>query len=103
MQVRWNPDAKIRLSEIYLYYKEQFGVVTAQKVKNSIKACVTKLKLNPFLGKIEPDFVTLTHTYRSLVEHKNHKIIYYVEDEVLYIVDIWPCNMNPRKIQSHLK
>jgi len=32
--------------------------------------------------------------FRAFVEHKNHKIIYYIENNTVYIADIWACNMD---------
>jgi hypothetical protein len=32
--------------------------------------------------------------FRSFVEHKNHRIIYYIEGDTVYIADIWACRMS---------
>ena len=41
--------------------------------------------------------------YRSFVEHRNHKIIYYVEKNTVYIADIWPNSQNPENMNERLR
>lgn len=56
------------------------GIRAADKFINSILDTVNLLALNPNMGQpIELNTETCKRNYRSFVEHKNHKIIYYVE------------------------
>ena len=55
------------------------GIRAADKFINSILDTVNLLALNPNMGQpIELNTETCKRNYRSFVEHKNHKIIYYV-------------------------
>ena len=41
-----------------------------------------RLSVFPRLGKIEPALRGLKREYRSLVVHKNYKVIYYIDDDM---------------------
>lgn len=99
----WSPLAKEQIADIFFYYKFEFGISTARKVKKAIQDCGKKLKRNPYIGRIEPEAAGRSHIYYSYVEHPNHKIIYYMEDETLYIADIWPCLMNTDNLKRRLE
>ena len=79
------------------------GLSAATKFVEGINNVVTLLELNPYMGKEEPEIKTSRKPYRSFVEHKNHKIIYYIEKNTLYIADIWPNSQNPEEISNGLK
>lgn len=98
----WSPLAKEQIADIFYYYKCEFGISTARKVKKAIQDCGKKLKLNPFMGCIESEVVGRSHVYYSYVEHQNHKIVYYMEDDTLYIADIWPCLMSTDNLRRRL-
>ncbi len=34
--------------------------------------------------------------YRNLVVHQNYKLVYYVEGNTIYIVDLWDTRREPR-------
>ena len=71
----WSPLAKEQIADIFYYYKQEFGVLTARKVKKAIQDCGKKLKLNPYMGRIETEAAGRSHIYYSYVEHKNHKLV----------------------------
>lgn len=74
----------------------------SEKLDSTFKAYSRLLSAHPLLGHREP---LLTHiagiTYRSILVHRNYKLIYRVEpedseeaDRVL-IIDVWDTRMNP--------
>lgn len=99
----WSPLAKEQITDIFYYYKQEFGISTARKVKKAIQDCAKKIKQNPYMGRPELEAVGLSHVYYSYVEHKNHKIVYYMENETLYIADIWPCLMETGNLTQRLE
>ena len=68
-----------------------------------INDVVAVLEQNPYMGKEEPELKAYKKNYRSFVEHRNHKIIYYVEKDTVYIADIWPNSQNPENMNERLK
>lgn len=99
----WSPLAKEQIADIFYYYKQEFGILTARKVKKAIQDCGVKLKRNPTIGRVETEAEGRSHVYYSYVEHKNHKIVYYVEGDTLYIADIWPCLMDTENLKRRLE
>lgn len=79
------------------------GNLAANKFITGINDAVSLLISNPYMGKIDPEIDTNRRTYRSFVEHKNHKIIYYIEKRTIHIVDIWPNSQNPNDISKRFK
>lgn len=57
----------------------------------------------PELGRIEPLLQDRSKSYRSLVATKYNKIIYYVDDDKIYIVDFWDTRREPKAQVSRLK
>ncbi len=52
---------------------------------------------------IELNTETCKRNYRSFVEHKNHKIIYYVEKKTICIANIWSNSQNPEDFNEQLR
>lgn len=79
------------------------GNFAAEKFINGINDAVGLLSSNPYMGPVDEVLSTSKRTYHSFVEHKNHKIIYYIKKDTVYIADIWPNNQNPLNISKRLK
>ena len=79
------------------------GLSAANKFVQGINDVVVLLEQNPHLGKEEPELKAYKRNYRSFVEHRNHKIIYYIEKDTINIADIWPNSQNPKDIDKRLK
>lgn len=79
------------------------GNKAADKFSFGIIDTVDLLASNPNMGKLEPSRTGCKKEYRSFVEHKNHKIIYYVDKGTIYIADIWPNSQNPDDLNKRLK
>ena len=59
------------------------GLSAANKFVQGINDVVVLLEQNPHLGKEEPELKAYKRNYRSFVEHRNHKIIYYTSNPQL--------------------
>jgi len=90
--VLWKPRAISQLKKQANWYAENMGNAAADKFWNGIIAAGDLLSANPYLGKIEPILKDSKHNYRSLIQHKEYKIIYFIEkDQQIQIVAIWRC------------
>ena len=94
MELIWSKEAQFQLSQIYFYYKKHFNSKVANNVKLSIYDAVKLLKTYPNVGSVCEKQWDDSIEFRAFVEHKNHKIIYYIENNTVYIADIWACNMD---------
>ncbi|WP_298548435.1 type II toxin-antitoxin system RelE/ParE family toxin [uncultured Parabacteroides sp.] len=103
MKTHWKRKALAKYKSITLWYKKKMGFSAASKFVQGINDVVALLEQNPYMGKEEPELKAYKKNYRSFVEHRNHKIIYYVEKDTIYIADIWPNSQNPEDIDKRLK
>ena len=92
VKVYWKPRAISHLKKQAEWYAENMGVAAAEKFWTGMIAAGDLLSTNPHLGKNEPLLSNSRRSYRSLVQHKDYKIIYFIEDkEHIQIVSIWHC------------
>ena len=100
MEIIWHPFASNDFDQIIYYYRDTFGVKTAQKVRDTLHHV---LCLHPFLGFCETCLSDVDQlSYRSLVSG-HIKIIYTVHDKYIYIHMLWDCRRNPKQLQSEIK
>lgn len=103
MKAQWKRKALARYKSITLWYRKNMGLSAAAKFVEGINNVVTLLELNPNMGKEETEIKTHRKSYRSFVEHRNHKIIYYIEKDTIYIADIWANSQNSEALSNQLK
>lgn len=103
MNIHWKSKALATYKRIALWYQKKMGNFAAEKFINGINDAVGLLSSNPYMGPVDEELSTSKRTYHSFVEHKNHKIIYYIKKDTVYIADIWPNNQNPLNISKRLK
>lgn len=103
MNIQWKSKALARYKRIALWYQKKMGNSAAEKFISGINDAVGLLSSNPYMGPVDQEISTSKRTYHSFVEHKNHKIIYYIKKDTIHIVDIWPNSQNPADISKRLK
>ena len=88
------------MDEIFEYYAENIGKITAQKIIFNILLNTEKLEKNPFIGQVEDLLNNRKIKYRYLIS-TNYKIIYAIDEENGYvkIADIFDSRQNPSKIK----
>lgn len=69
------------------------------EIRNQILDAVDALLEHPSIGQEEPFLVNLGWHYRRLVEG-HYKIIYRIEDEYIYITDIFDSCQDPDKMKG---
>ncbi len=91
MKLVWTKRSEIRIQAI-----EDFLTLEAiaQTYVRGLYDSAQRLVFNPRSGQRELLLEDLRQEYRRLVEG-NYKIIYYIENEIVWIVDIWDCRQNP--------
>lgn len=50
------------------------------------------------MAPIEPLLQERKEVFRSLVVRKNYKVIYYIQNTIIYIADIWDCRQDPDRL-----
>lgn len=103
MNIQWKSKALARYKRIALWYQKKMGNSAAEKFISGINDAVGLLSSNPNMGPVDQELSTSRRTVHSFVEHKNHKIIYYIKNDTIHILDIWPNSQNPADISKRLK
>lgn len=101
MKLIYTAKAIESLDEIFefLHQKNEHAAVF---IHNHILDEADKLLAHPQMASIEPLLKGEVETYRSLVVRHNYKIVYRVEGEIIYIVDIWDCRQQPERLKRRI-
>jgi plasmid stabilization system protein ParE len=97
VKILWTEGAINDLKDIFDYYKYKAGRKTALKITNAILKKPKKLKKNPEIGQKETLLSEISVDMRYLVEG-NYKIVYWSENELIYIATVFDCRQNPDKL-----
>ena len=97
MRLKITNPAKLRIKEIYDYYIENVSQNIARKIVKILKSSPKKLLKNPNMGQIEENLKHLNKGHRYLVEG-NYKIIYRIENNIIYITDFFDTRQDVNKI-----
>ena len=62
-----------------------------------------KLKRSPGIGQIDPLFASRAATYRSVIVNGLNKMVYRIDDDVIYIVAFWDTRMEPEEQATRVK
>ncbi len=94
----WTDDATERLDAIMEYLLETFGISSVIKLRDEIDSYINTLLTNPNIGRVEPFLVGKRYVYRSIVINSINKIVYRIDEDVLYIIDIWDMRRSPENL-----
>ena len=97
MTVKWYIEAAGDLDKIYNYYVTRNPRVAAM-LYNKILDSVEILKTQPYVATVEQILIGYPEGYRSLVVG-NYKVVYFIEDNLVLIVQIFDCRQNPIKLK----
>jgi len=86
--------AKEELRLIYEYYSIKASIKVASKIKKDIISAIKNIAVNPLMFQIEDDLTELGKQHRRKVDG-NYKIIYRIENEIIYVTDIFDARRNP--------
>ncbi len=103
MKTEWADQVSIELGRILFFVNINYGTKTGTKFLKQINKNVKLLSENPYLGKIETLLDNRKQGFRSLVVNRLNKIIYYIENDTLYIADIWDTRKNPENLANRIK
>lgn len=98
MNVIWHAQAEEALIDAAVYIQNHFGKRFREKFVGSVRQTEYALRLNPYLGKLEPLLMNRVREYRSIVVGTLNKIIYYVDSDIIYIADFWDVRREPKTL-----
>lgn len=103
MKVQVSSKVKLRLGLILLEGRWLFGERVASKLLEGFQRYMELLSQNPYMGPVEPLLLNRPGGYRGLCIHKHYKVIYRVEGNMIYVVDIWDTRQEPKRLVQGLK
>lgn len=101
MKLIWTLFAAEQLESIYRFVKKK-SERAAVAVYNDILDETDGLLHFPEMAKVEPLLSELVETYRSLVVRNTYKVVYYTEDETIFIVAVFDCRQSPEKLKKDI-
>lgn len=102
MKVVWDPKARKGRNQIAKYIHRQFGAKPKDKFLVEVRETTKMLKIHPNLGSIDPLFNDRPKTYRSVIINGLSKMVYFIDDEIIYIAAFWDCRQEPNKQVSQV-
>lgn len=96
MRYEWTDYAKEGRDQIADYIYDRFGEKRSMKFLDDVDEAVDMILHHPSIGTIDPLFADRSVTYRSVIVDGLSKMVYHVEDEVIYISAMWDCRREPQ-------
>ncbi|MEL5894925.1 type II toxin-antitoxin system RelE/ParE family toxin [Bacteroides sp. GD17] len=103
MRVEWSPCALREWENTVRYIFREFGRKAAEEFEQDIAKWESRITINPELAHQELLLKDRIKLYRGLIVSKHSKLIFYVEDEVVYIADLWDMRREPSRLSRRLK
>ena len=103
MKVKWSPLAKSALRETAKYIRKEFGLNVKEDFLHEVRHTSHLLEKTPQLGQPEEYLADLPTMYRSIVVYRLSKIIYYVADNHIEVVDFWDTRREPRSQAARVR
>jgi len=99
MNIKWLDTSREDMVSLYAWYSKD-SQRRAVKIYNGIIADVELIATNPGIGHIEPLLEGLEYEFRTFVaKSKNHKIIYFTDEDTIFVYRIWDCRQRPSKLR----
>ena len=94
MKVSWQTPAKEGRRKVAAYIRKEFGTKRVKNSKQEVDDMVHMLMRTPNIGKLDPLFEDRPQAYRSVIINGLNKMVYRVEDDIIYIVGFWDTRMD---------
>jgi len=102
MIIQWTQKAENQLDEIFDFIKVE-SEISAVRIYNQILDEVEILAKFPNIAPVEPLLENEPITYRSLLVKRRYKVVYFVNDKLIYIVAVFDCRQNPDKLKKYIE
>lgn len=102
MEVEITEKAEYRLEDIHEYYSKEVSSEKATEIVNQIIDRALSLETLANRGRIDDDLRALGKDHRYILE-RHYKIIYKVDNQMVYVTDIFSTRQHPEKKISRNK
>ena len=94
MNIVWTPQAVAGWQEVVLYIRDNFGVSVMEDFEKRTLEAEMNISLMPNLGAVEWKDANESVVYRYVIINRRSKMLYYMEDDTIYIADFWDVRKN---------
>ena len=94
MNIIWTKQAIDGWQEVANYILADFGFQALQSFEERTVEAINTIKLMPNIGSIEWNDSAESVVYRFIVIHRRSKMLYYIENGIIYIADFWDVRKN---------
>ncbi len=103
MKLKWDDMAKAAVLETARSIQRHFGARSCKELLGEIRRTERLLRQNPNLGPKEPLLEDATVEYRSIVVNRLNKLVYWINGDVIEVVDFWELRRNPEALAAQVK
>ena len=97
MKIVWQNKAEEQKDHIADYIFEYFGYKRMEQFLNEVEQTTRLINEYPNLGAIDSLFTNRQKEYRSVVIDGLSKMVYFVNEDVIYIAAFWDCRQEPEQ------
>ena len=98
MQVKFTDKAISHLESIIDSHLEYCGERSALKFGKMVDDKVKSILRFPESGFPEPLLAGRSKLFRATIINRNYKMIYYVDDDTIWVAAFWNMRMHPNKL-----
>ena len=95
MKVIWQKPAQAGRRNVSAYIRREFGSKREKKFRELVGQTVEMLMRSPAIGHLDPLLSGRVKPYRSVIINGLSKVVYYVENDTIYIAAFWDTRMEP--------
>lgn len=103
MRVEWTEHAKKQKDQVADYIHQRFGYKRKKQFAKEVVQAVNVIIRNPNIGPIDPLFDDRPIAYRYVIINGLSKMVYYIDDDVIYIAAFWDTRREPKKQAEQVK
>ena len=103
MRIIWTNSAQQSQDAAADYIFDEFGAMPLLDFYNNLDEIESNLIAFPKMGKVEPLLQDRSKLYRSIVASKHNKIIYCIDEDIIYIADFWDTRREPKAQANRIK
>ena len=102
MKVKITGPAIVQLNKIDNYYSEADYPRYGKRLRHEIVKASKILSSHPQIGQQEEYLKHLDQGHRYIVVNSSYKLIYLIQKDVIYIVDVFDTRQDPSKMRSNI-
>ena len=103
MKVEWTEHAIRQKNQVANYIRWRFGFKHKKKFTQEVDQAVNMIMHNPNIGPIDSLFEDRAIAYRYVIINNLSKMVYYIDDDVIYIAAFWDTRCEPKKQAVQVK